>query len=61
MAADLVRQAEFRFGDDCAATLGPLLADIEDQALLIRIGEWIVQSPDGEKLISQTQTLSDNK
>ena len=57
----LIRQAGLRFGADCAARLGPLMADIDDQALLTRIGEWIIESPDGETLITRTRTLSDNQ
>ena len=55
----LLRQAELRFGSDCAAALAPLMADIDDQAVLTQIGEWIIQSPDGDSLISQAQTLTD--
>jgi len=53
----LIRQAHSRFGADCAEQLGRLLSGIDDQGLLTRIGEMVVERGDGEDFLSGVEAL----
>jgi len=53
----LIRLAHRRFGADCAEQLGRLLSGIDDQALLTRIGEMVVERDEAEDFLSGVEAL----
>jgi len=53
----LIRQTHRRFGADCAEQLERLLSGIDDQALLTRIGEMVLERDDGEDFLRGVEKL----
>ncbi len=57
----LTRLARSRFGEANADALGALLETIDDVEQLAVIGEWLVESADGETFLARVETLVENQ
>ena len=53
-----VRQARLKFGDAAAERLSPLLDRIADPALLVEVGDWVIQCGDAAELLARTENAA---